>query len=69
VSELAWMLLVRCSVNGFSNDRNCTGPHEGHPGSGNDLFGLAASSSGSAWAVGTFNSAIRQALALAVDCS
>jgi hypothetical protein len=34
------------------------------PGSSNDLNGVAASSATNAWAVGTFNGAIRQALAI-----
>lgn len=36
-----------------------------NPGSGNDLDGVAASSSANAWAVGTFNGpTTRQALAI-----
>ena len=34
------------------------------PGSSNDLNGVAASSSGNAWTVGTFNGTTREALAI-----
>jgi hypothetical protein len=35
-----------------------------NPGSSNDLNGVAASSPTNAWAVGSFDGAIRQALAI-----